>query len=216
MRLEQRAAAADRRPTLAAESQAWAKGARWVAGVDEVGRGALAGPVLAAAVVLLPGPGTEALAGIVRDSKLLTAEQRCSAYPVIRSVALCVGVGQASAHAVDVLGIARANALAMRRALRSLSVLPDLLLVDGYPVQGWTGAQQAIVRGDRSVVAIAAASIVAKVTRDAAMIGLSARHPGYGFERHKGYGTAGHLAALAELGPTLQHRLSWAPVSSLT
>jgi ribonuclease HII len=215
MRSQETTVPSDLQPTLNAESAAWASGARWVAGVDEVGRGALAGPVLAAAVVLLPGQATQELASLVRDSKLLTAEQRCSAYPLIRHSAHAIGVGQASARAVDMLGIARANALAMRRALQALALVPDFVLVDGYQVPGWSGAQRAIIRGDRTVAAIAAASIVAKVTRDAAMIGLDARHPGYGFDRHKGYGTAGHLAALAELGPSVQHRLSWAPLRAL-
>jgi ribonuclease HII len=197
-------------PTLDRERQAWAAGARWVAGVDEVGRGALAGPVVAAAVVLGPEPGCVDLTDLVRDSKLLSAGQRCAAYPAILAAARAVGVGAATPLEVDALGIARATELAMLRALDRLPRVPDLVLVDGYPVRLWRGPQRHFVRGDRLVLSIAAASIVAKVRRDAAMIAMDLAQPGYGFDRHKGYGTAEHRAALRELGATAEHRVSWA------
>lgn len=204
------------RPSAAAEQAARAAGACCVAGLDEVGRGALAGPVVAAAVVL--PDDLSALADFldgVDDSKRLSPEARRDLLPRIRAAALGVGLGSADAVAIDVLGIARATALAMRRALADLPLCPDFLLVDGAPLAGWAGAQRALVRGDRQVLSIAAASIVAKVHRDRWMLGLERRRPGYGFAAHKGYGTAAHLAALEALGPTEEHRLSWAPLRAL-
>jgi ribonuclease HII len=197
-------------PTLDLERQAWARGVRWVAGVDEVGRGSLAGPVVAAAVVLPPDVADAELPVLVRDSKLLSADQRCHAFPYILAAALGVGVGAADPAEVDALGIARATELAMLRALGQLPHVPDLVLVDGFRLRLWRGAQQHMVRGDRLVLSIAAASVVAKVRRDAAMIALDLACPGYGFHRHKGYGTAEHRAALRELGATCHHRLTWA------
>lgn len=202
-------------PTLDMERAARDRGARVVAGLDEVGRGAWAGPVVAAAVVLPADRDDEdllhALAG-VRDSKALDPAARCAIYADILRTASAVGVGSASPSLIDAIGIARANDLAMLRALAALPRRPDFLVVDGYPLRLSTSPQQAVVRGDQTVLSIAAASIVAKVHRDAAMIALSLRAPGYGFDAHKGYGTAAHRAAIQRLGTTVHHRLTWAPM----
>jgi ribonuclease HII len=198
---------------LAAERRTRAAGARLVAGVDEVGRGALAGPVVAAAVIL---PEDEQLlwthlAG-VRDSKQLSPPERLRLSDQIRRTALGVGIGSASALAVDALGVVRATELAMVRAVQALPQAPDCLLVDGYPLRLSRLPQRAIIRGDEQVLCIAAASIVAKVHRDSHMIALARRRPQFGFDAHKGYGTPAHLAAIAAHGATLDHRLTWAPL----
>lgn len=203
----------DEAPTLLCEREARGRGARVVAGIDEVGRGAIGGPVVAAAVVL-PEPSAdvaERLAG-VRDSKRLGAAARVALAAVIRSVALTVGVGRAEAVEVDALGIRTATEIAMLRALAALQPPADHALVDGLPVRLLRLPQRAIVGGDRTVLSIAAASIVAKVTRDAAMIALGAADPDHGWDAHKGYGVAEHLRALSTCGPTTQHRLTWAPM----
>ena len=180
-----------------------------VAGVDEAGRGPLAGPVVAAAVVMPPGiavPGVD-------DSKKLSAERREALEERIRSAALAVGVGAASAREIDRLNVRAATALAMQRAVAALPFAPDHLLVDGLPVpELGTERQTAVVRGDSLVHSIACASIIAKTVRDRLMHRLALRHPGYGWERNMGYGTDAHRAALRELGPTPHHRLSFAPV----
>ncbi len=203
-------------PTLDRERAAWARGARIVAGLDEVGRGALAGPVVAAAIVLRSADADilAALAG-VRDSKQLTGAERTAVYDRIVDdrLPLDIGVGTVLPIEIDALGIARANDLAMVRAIADLPVVPDHVLVDGLGIRLVRLPQQAVVGGDRAVLSIAAASIVAKVRRDAAMIDLGRTWPGYGFDRHKGYGTADHLTAIRRLGPTVQHRLTWAPVA---
>jgi ribonuclease HII len=196
-------------PTLGFERSAWAAGALTVAGVDEVGRGAVAGPVVAAAVVLADDAPCRALAEVVRDSKCLSAAARATLYEPIRAAARASALGVAGAEEVDALGIARATELAMRRALHRLPEWPDLVLVDGARLRTWRGHQVGVVRGDRLVLSIAAASVLAKVWRDAAMVALAERLPRYGFDAHKGYGTRDHLAALADHGPTPQHRLSW-------
>lgn len=181
-----------------------------IIGVDEAGRGPLAGPVVAAAVVLCPG----GLAGLA-DSKALTAARRAALEPMIRSLCL-VGVGEASVAEIDRLNILQVTLLAMTRAVDALVALtsdrPALVLVDGNRLPDWRWPARAIVGGDASEPAISAASIVAKETRDRAMRRLCERHPGYGFARHKGYGTALHLDALARLGPCPEHRRSFAPV----
>ncbi len=199
------------RPNLAAERELWRSGVRLVAGLDEVGRGALAGPVVAAAVVL-PRVGPVLLERLdgVRDSKQLNAAARCRLYPAIIEHATAVGVGAASPLAVDVVGIVRATQLAMVRALAAMPITPEYLLLDGFPLPICHLPQRAITRGDRHVLSIAAASIVAKVSRDAEMIALSAGLPEYGFDRHKGYSTAAHRDAIVRCGRTVHHRLSWA------
>jgi len=197
------------RKLLATEHGLWERGMRYVAGVDEVGRGPLAGPVVAAAVIFPEGcwiPGVD-------DSKRLTAEQRLGAVERITASCVAYGVGAASAREIDGLNIRRATALAMSRAIARLPVPADHLLVDGLPVpELGLDAHTAIVRGDGCVHCIGAASILAKVTRDRLMERLARRYPAYGWERNKGYGTAEHLAALASFGATRHHRHSFAPV----
>lgn len=177
-----------------------------VAGVDEVGRGALAGPVTAGACVL---PREAHLPGI-NDSKLLSPARRERLAEQIIEVALGVSVGHASPAEIDTLGMTRALATAMKRALEGLPFPVGHVLLDGHPLD--LGAPTtAIVKGDSSVRAIAAASIIAKVTRDRLMVDLDAEHPGYGFAGNKGYGSADHLAALRERGPSPVHRRSFSP-----
>lgn len=179
-------------------------GHRLVAGVDEVGRGALCGPVLACAVVLGPAE----TAGL-DDSKRLTRRQREALAERLRVQVRAWALGQASVAEIDRLNILRATHLAMRRALEALPELPDLALVDGHPAAGLPCPQQAIVKGDARSVSIAAASILAKVERDALMRALDERFPGYGLGRNAGYGSAGHREALTRLGPTSEHRRSF-------
>jgi ribonuclease HII len=179
-----------------------------VAGVDEVGRGPLAGPVVAAAVVLPDSPRIEGLA----DSKTLDPGERELVFARIVEAARAIGVGWASSRAVDRVNILRASHHAMRRAVARLAVHPAHLLVDGLPVPGLPVPHTAIVRGDARCACIAASSIVAKVLRDRLMIRLAARYPEYGFERNMGYPTPEHRLALARSGPCLHHRLSFAPV----
>lgn len=189
-------------------SQQWAA-AGVVAGVDEAGRGPLAGPVVAAAVIL---DERKPIAGLA-DSKKLSAQRRNRLYDDIRAHALCCSVAQASVEEIDDLNILQATLLAMQRAVAGLRLLPHLVLVDGnrLPVLGVRA--EAVVQGDATVAAISAASILAKVTRDRALVQLHEQYPMYGFDQHKGYGTAQHLAALALLGPCPAHRRSFAPVA---
>jgi len=198
---------------LTEESRLWQAGCRRVAGLDEAGRGAWAGPVLAAAVVLPPGRSdlVAALRG-VNDSKQLTARRRAELYPLIWQTALAVGVGQASSQFIDKHGIVPATHAAMRRALRQLALAPDYLLIDALRLPGVEVPQLGLIHGDARVLSIAAASIVAKVTRDRLMLAFEQQYPGYGFAAHKGYGTAAHRAALQRLGPCAAHRLSFAPL----
>ena len=201
--------AARLRKLLATEGGFWERGMPYVAGVDEVGRGPLAGPVVAAAVILPQGCW---IAG-VDDSKRLSPAQRTELIERIAGSCVAYGIGAASAREIDAINIRRATALAMRRAIERLPVPADHLLVDGLPVpELGLDSHTAIVQGDACVHCIAAASILAKVTRDRLMERLARRYPGYGWERNKGYGTAEHLAGLARLGPTPHHRMSFAPV----
>jgi ribonuclease HII len=189
----------------AQERAAWARGLR-VAGVDEVGRGPLAGPVVAAAVILHPAAPIDGL----RDSKLLTPRQRRRLAHEIRARALAWGVGRAGPRRVDAVNVLQATWHAMRAALARLPVAPDLVLVDGsLRIPGLDRPQRAVVAGDRRSASIAAASILAKVVRDALMARADRRYPGYGFRRHKGYATAAHIEALARLGPCPLHRRSF-------
>jgi ribonuclease HII len=186
-----------------------AAGALHVAGVDEAGMSPLAGPVVAAAVVLPPGcrlPGVD-------DSKKLDAATRERLAPVIRSAAIAWGVGRAAPEEIDAINIHRAGLLAMRRAVEALGLVPDALLVDGkYRIGLLAGPEEAIIGGDGKSLSIAAASILAKTTRDALMVELDARYPGYGFAQHKGYPVRAHVEALERLGPCPVHRRSFAPV----
>jgi ribonuclease HII len=207
-------------PTLDREAAAWAD-SHLLVGVDEVGRGPLAGPVVAAAVVLRAGCAAEALAG-VRDSKTLPAAKRTALAARVREVALGIGVGAASVAEIDRLNIRRATALAMRRALARLLrrepalAVPVRILVDGLPCPDIGYAHEALVDGDAYCLSIAAAGIVAKTVRDGLMQRLAARHPGYAWESNMGYGTAAHQAGLRALGPTRHHRRSFSPVAQLT
>jgi ribonuclease HII len=187
------------------EDEARAAGHHVVAGVDEVGRGALCGPVVAAAVVLGEGFDVEG----IDDSKRLTRRQREALEARVRAHARGVGVGLAEPGEIDRVNILKATLLAMRRAVLSLPERPDLLLVDALAIPGLEVEQRPIVKGDAQSVSIAAASIVAKVARDALMRELDGRHPGYGLARNMGYGSEGHLEALRRLGPTSVHRRSF-------
>jgi len=180
------------------------------AGVDEVGRGCLFGPVLAAAVVLTAEAAAHLAAAGLTDSKKLSPRRRAALVPLIRQQAKAWGIGQASAADIDRFGIRQATEAAMGRALQRLPLAPDLLIVDGVlPLRGWPGAQVTLVAGDSHCEAIAAASVLAKEERDALIRRLAARFPGYGLERHAGYGTALHRQALQRLGPSPLHRLSF-------
>ena len=189
-----------------------AKGVRAVAGVDEVGVGPLAGPVVAAAVILPVGVNLPGL----NDSKCLSRPARERLDENIRREALACSIAEVAPEEVDRLNVYRAALEAMRRAVGGLRQNPDHLLVDARTVPGVTVPQTPLVGGDASEACIAAASIVAKVYRDALMCRLERRHPGYGFDRHKGYGTRQHLAALRRLGPSVAHRRSFTPVSQLS
>ncbi|MBD3892756.1 ribonuclease HII [Hydrogenophaga sp.] len=180
-----------------------------LAGVDEAGRGPLAGPVVAAAVILNEQAPIRGLA----DSKQLGARARARLYDEIRAKALCCSVAQASVAEIDQLNILQATLLAMQRAVQGLRLLPRLVLVDGNRCPVLRMQVQAVVRGDATVAAIAAASIVAKVTRDHLLLDYHQQHPSYGFDRHKGYGTAHHLQALRLHGVLDWHRRSFAPVA---
>jgi len=201
------------------ERRAEGRGHARIVGVDEVGRGALVGPVVAAAAWVPPAARERLLEAGLRDSKRLTARQRERLAGLVREVAI-VALGEAAAAEIDRTDIRRATFEAMRRALRALceqlDARPDLLLVDGReriePSPWPEVAQLPVVGGDDRSVSIAAASVVAKVHRDALMVSYEARFPGYGFARHKGYGTAAHREALARLGPSPEHRHSFAPV----
>lgn len=179
-----------------------------IAGVDEAGRGPLAGPVVAAAVILDPARPVSGLA----DSKKLSARQRERLFDVIRRDALAFSVAVASVEEIDSLNIHQATLLAMRRAIDGLQRVPREVLVDGNRLPDLPMSARAIVRGDDTEPCIMAASILAKVTRDAGMDVLHGEYPGYGFDRHKGYGTSAHLEALRSLGPCPAHRRSFRPV----
>jgi ribonuclease HII len=196
-------------PTWRAERALWREGRARVAGVDEVGRGPLAGPVVAGAVVMHESRAKWVRA--LRDSKVLTAEAREELAAEIRD-RTDWGLGFASAHVIDQIGIVWATRLAMRRALLALHEPPDALIVDGREVVQCGIPQQAIIDADALCISVSAASIVAKVARDAHMRELDTPFPGYGFAENKGYSTPEHKAALLTLGPTTLHRLSWAPV----
>jgi ribonuclease HII len=182
-----------------------------LAGVDEAGRGPLAGPVVAAAVIL---DELRPIKGL-KDSKVLTARRRESLYDEIRAKALCCSVAEASVEEIDQLNILQATMLAMRRAVEGLRLLPVKVLVDGNRLPPLTMAAEAIVKGDATVAAISAASILAKVHRDRLCSALHEAYPAYGFASHKGYGTAEHLAALREHGASPVHRRSFAPVRGM-
>ncbi len=192
------------------EREAWRLGHRLVAGVDEAGRGPLAGPVVAAAVIL---PSDFDPHG-VKDSKLLNAEEREHAFKRILLEAHAVGIGMVGPDIIDKINILQATRLAMAVAVEDLVIRPDVCLLDGPPVPHFPCFQKAIIKGDRLSVSIAAASIAAKVTRDRLMAELDIRYPGYGFAKHKGYATVEHLEALTKLGICPEHRKSFRPCAS--
>lgn len=198
-------------PDFTLEKAARRMGHALIAGVDEVGRGPLAGPVLAAAVVLDEARLPAGLA----DSKALGAGRRTALADTIRACA-AVGLGQASVDEIDQINIREAAHLAMCRALAALPVMPDFALIDGNALpRGLPCPGQAVIRGDARVLSIAAASIVAKVARDALMVDLAQHFPGYGWEKNAGYGTKAHLSALQDLGVTPHHRRSFRPVHNI-
>ena len=197
------------RPSFRFERAAARAGAKIIAGVDEAGRGPLAGPVVAAAVIL---PDGFKLRGL-NDSKQLTAEKRDEFFQVLTSDSrVQFGVGIVEAEWIDRINILQATHRAMAEALRRLPVQPDHVLVDGLPVKSFTIPQTAIVKGDARSFSIAAASVIAKVTRDRLMLALHAQYPVYGFDQHKGYPTPDHLAALRAHGPCPIHRRTFGPV----
>jgi len=184
------------------EMQALRQGYARIAGIDEAGRGPLAGPVVAAAVIL---PNGVDLPG-VNDSKKLSPGKRDELYDLIMSSAAAVGVGSSDAGLIDAINILQATLAAMKLAVSMLTISPDCLLIDGISKVPLSIPQKTIKKGDSLSLSIAAASIIAKVTRDRLMVEYEARFPGYGFSAHKGYGCASHLAAIAELGPCPIHR----------
>lgn len=179
-----------------------------IAGVDEVGRGPLAGPVVAAAVIL---DNDQEIQGL-RDSKMLSEKKRYHLADEIRTRSACWGTGRAEIDEIDELNIFNASLLAMQRAVRALDVMPECVLVDGTHCPELDCDVRAIVKGDQLIPAISAASIIAKVTRDDEMVAMDKQYPGYGFARHKGYPTRQHLQAIQELGICAIHRRSYAPV----
>jgi ribonuclease HII len=196
------------RPDFRMERQLARRGVWPVAGVDEAGRGPLAGPVAAAAVILDP----RNLPRGVNDSKLLTPDAREDLFEAIMARALAVAIGFATAAEIDAVNIRQATFLAMRRALGALSAPPAYALIDGNDLApGLCCAGETIVKGDGAILSIAAASIVAKVARDRLMRRLGAIHPAYGFSQHAGYATPAHLAAIEAHGPCPYHRLSFSP-----
>lgn len=184
---------------------------RLIAGVDEVGRGPLAGDVVAAAVIL---DSAKPIIGL-NDSKKLSEKKRLVCFEQILEKAKCLCVARATVEEIDQINILRASLIAMERAVKGLTLQPEFVFVDGNHMPKWQYSSRALVKGDSRLAEIAAASIVAKVNRDLEMVALEEVYPGYGFAQNKGYPTAAHLAALKELGPCLLHRRSFAPVAKL-
>lgn len=187
------------------EDELYAKGARFICGVDEAGRGPLAGPVCAAAVILPPHLEISGL----NDSKKLTDKRRRELYPLIKEKALAYGIAFATHEEIDGINILQATYLAMERALGQLSVKPDIALIDGNRAKDFGLPVQTVVKGDSLSANIAAASVLAKVTRDDVMLEIASTYPQYGFEVHKGYGTKAHYEALAQYGPCPIHRMTF-------
>jgi ribonuclease HII len=200
-------------PDLSFETELWMAGIKAVAGIDEAGRGALAGPVAAAALILPAKPGLAPLLTGVRDSKQMTPLARTRWASRLKEIALSWGVGFASAEEIDAIGIVPATCLAAQRAVEQLRPQPEHLLIDYLHLPDTTLPQTSLVKGDARCTSIAAASILAKTSRDLLCHELDIQYPGYGFSQHKGYGTAAHLAALTRLGPAPVHRRSFAPIT---
>jgi ribonuclease HII len=204
-----------KRPCFSPEEEAlYAAGYESIAGVDEVGRGALAGPVVAAAVIL-PRNLKYFVKNGVRDSKKLNYTRREILFELIKSTPACIGLGIVPHHVIDEINILNATRRAMREAIEKLNMVPGFILVDGMPIPRLKIPQKGIIDGDSLCISIAAASIIAKVTRDHIMRDLDSQYPDYGFGVHKGYGTRQHLLCLTRLGPTPVHRFSFAPVRSI-
>jgi len=191
------------------ENAARNQGALRIAGLDEVGRGPLFGPVVAAAVILRKGCRITGLT----DSKMLSEKKRAGFACEIRATAVAWAIASVDVETIDRINIRRASLLAMRLAVEQLAHSPDFLLIDGRDTIEWPCPQQAVIRGDSTSLSIAAASVLAKVHRDRMLVDLDRQFPGYGLARHKGYGCPEHLAALARLGPTPLHRKSFNPVA---
>jgi ribonuclease HII len=202
------------RPTFAKEQGLWQQGYRLIAGIDEVGRGPLAGPVVAAAVIL-PCDSDAPWLLQVRDSKRLRPRKREFLSESIREAAAAIGIGAVSPETIDEKGIVASTRLAMRYAVEQLAQTPDFLLIDAITLPDLAIPQEGIIRGDALSLSIAAASIIAKVARDRLMIEFDSLYPGYGFSRNKGYATPEHLSNLKHLGPCPIHRKSFRPVREL-
>jgi ribonuclease HII len=200
-------------PDLTREQALWSAGSRWVAGLDEAGRGALAGPVVAGVVVLPPHSSCAGAWRQVRDSKLLSPAERERLEILIRTEAAACAIGAVSADEVDRCGIAAATRMAMACALDALPMRADHLLIDWVHLPEVDIPQTSWAKADMVSVSVAAASILAKVGRDRLLVEMDAAYPAYGFARHKGYGTEQHRVALAEHGPCAMHRMSFAPVA---
>jgi ribonuclease HII len=199
-------------PTHKEEQELYAQGFRNICGIDEVGRGCLAGPIMAGAVIL-PNHFLPNSLSRVRDSKALSAKSRSFQYKVIMDIALFVGIGVVEADEIDKLGINPANDLAMVRSVQKLTHPPDFLLVDAVKIAGLSIPSKSIIHGDAICLSIACASIMAKVSRDNVMIAFDEVYPEFRFGSNKGYGTKLHLEALRNFGPTFIHRKSFSPVN---
>ena len=202
------------KPNLEWERALWKVGILRIAGIDEAGRGALAGPVAAAAVILPPERSMARELSGVRDSKQMTASQRESWFLRIQEIALAFGVGMASSEEIDILRIVPATRLAAQRALAALNLKPEHLLLDYIFLPDIPLPQTSLIKGDMRSLSIAAASVLAKTGRDALLAELDQQYPGYGLAVHKGYGTAAHREAIEQLGPTSIHRMSFAPIKN--
>jgi ribonuclease HII len=201
-------------PNLDNENELKSQGYELIAGIDEVGRGALAGPVVASAVIL-PHPATFSWLGLVRDSKQLDSRKRETLFELISQEVVAVGIGIVPSQVIDAINILKATKLAMMQAVEKLPQQPSFLIIDRVTLPQCPIPQRGITRGDKSCLSIACASIVAKVTRDRIMEEFDQIYPGYGFGRHKGYGTRKHIVCLQKLGPSPIHRLYFAPVRNL-
>jgi ribonuclease HII len=201
-------------PQINFEQALWAQGIIWVGGIDEAGRGAWAGPVAAAVVVLPNDAGIAQILTGVRDSKQMMPAQRTYWAQVIKNAAQAWAVGFAACQEIDSLGILPATRLAAQRSLLLLSKSPDHLLLDYITLPAVRISQTPLVKGDARSLTIACASVLAKTARDACLVEMDALYPGYGFSAHKGYGTARHRAALQRLGPCPEHRLSFSPLKA--
>jgi len=201
-------------PNLDEEDKLKSQGYELIAGIDEVGRGALAGPVVAGAVIL-PNPANLPWLELVRDSKELNSRKRDSLFDLINKEAVAVGIGIIPPQTIDSINILKATKLAMMQAVEKLTRQPSFLLIDRITLSQCPIPQRGITRGDKLCLSIACASIIAKVTRDRIMEEFDQTYPGYGFARHKGYGTGKHISCLRKLGPSPIHRLYFAPVRNI-